>query len=398
MTENAYFITGKIIETYAKVTASQIPDLQDSIADSKDRMITTQNNKAVFLGAVATTFPSRRYSQTEITKELSKAWERAGKSTTRLEAMHSKMGVNSRYITLALEDYVSLSGHAQRNDIWQKEALSLMERAISEVVEKTKAPWQDIGMFITSTVTGISIPSLDAKLMNRLPFPDHCKRVPILGLGCLAGVAGINRAADYLRTYPKNLALLSTVELCSLTWHSQDFNVSNIVGTGLFGDGCGAVLLVGEEHPLAKSSRLKLLGDRSAFFKDTERVMGFDIDEEGFRIVLSGDVPSIVRDLVPSVIMNFLGDHHANLSDLNFFVVHPGGPKVIDTFAEILQIKREKLHLSVESLANYGNLSSVSVFTVLKEILAAPPKTGALGLMAALGPGFCAEMSLLEAV
>src|SRR5690606_29128032 len=143
----------------------------------------------------------------------------------------------------------------------------------------------DVSLLATTTVTGIAVPSIDARLMNRLPFAPTLKRLPLFGLGCVGGAAGLARVSEYLRGHPREAAILLSVELCSLTFQLEDVSVANLVSTGLFGDGAAAVLLVGAHHPLAdRTPRPTVLASRSAFFPDTERVMGWDVVDAGFKV------------------------------------------------------------------------------------------------------------------
>jgi alkylresorcinol/alkylpyrone synthase len=232
--------------------------------------------------------------------------------------------------------------------------------------------------------------------MNVIPFSPSTKRLPLFGLGCLAGVAGINRVADYLRGYPQEAALLLSTELSSLTLQLKDISAANLVSTGLFGDGAAAVLLVGDRHPLAPKAPLRIEEGRSTFFPDTERVMGWDVVDSGFKVVLDSKVPQVVLDHFPQAVEGLLQDHGLKKKDLRFFIAHPGGPKVLIAMEQSLGLGVGELKLSWESLKTHGNMSSASVLFVLNEALKNLPPPGAWGLMASMGPAFCAEITLLK--
>jgi alkylresorcinol/alkylpyrone synthase len=244
-------------------------------------------------------------------------------------------------------------------------------------------------------VTGIAVPSLDARLMNVLPFPSDLKRVPLFGLGCLAGAAGMSRVADYLKGHPTEAAILLSVELCSLTLQKDDLSVANIVSSGLFGDGAAAVLMVGERHPRVADGMPRVVDSRSVFFPNTERVMGWDVVDSGFKIVLSPEVPAFAKALRPHV-DGFLRDHCLSIADVSTWVAHPGGPKVIDEMEKGLSLKKGTLDLSRRSLARIGNVSSSSVLFILQETLLERKPAGSYGVMLAMGPAFCAELLLLQ--
>ena len=247
--------------------------------------------------------------------------------------------------------------------------------------------------------------------MNWIDFAPSLKRVPLFGLGCLAGAAGIARLHDYLEGHPTEAGILLSVELCSLTLQREDLSIPNIISSGLFGDGAAAVLMTGRDHPLAQHgaadnqhiagvpvSRLpRVLDSRSIFFPDSERVMGWDIVNTGFKIVLSSDVAPYARDHLRPGVETFLQEHGLTLADIKTWVAHPGGPKVIEGMAEGLGLPNDAFALSLESLAQVGNLSSSSVLFVLRETLRQKePAPGSYGILLAMGPAFSAELVLLQ--
>jgi alkylresorcinol/alkylpyrone synthase len=219
------------------------------------------------------------------------------------------------------------------------------------------------------------------------------KRVPIFGLGCVAGTAGVARAADYVKAYPDQVAVLVSVELCSLTFQGGDFSIPNVVASGLFGDGGAAAVVAGAGRGTPGP---RVVASRSVLYRDTERVMGWDVTSEGFRIVLSGQVPEVVRRHLRGDVDRFLGDHALRLADIDRFVCHPGGPKVLEAFEDALDQPREAFALTWESLRELGNLSSASVLMVLRDTLELCDPPGTRGLMISMGPGFCTELVLLE--
>jgi alkylresorcinol/alkylpyrone synthase len=256
----------------------------------------------------------------------------------------------------------------------------------------------DVDLLMTTSVTGIAAPSLDARLVSRLGLRNDIKRVPIFGLGCVAGAAGIARVHDYLQGHPDAVAVLLSVELCSLTFQHDDDSTANLVASGLFGDGSAAVVLVGERRAAELGLRgPKVVATRSRFYPDTERVMGWDIGGSGFRIVLAASVADVVRAHLGDDVEAFLDDHDLKIRDVDTWVAHPGGPKVIDAIVDALELEREALAVTRRSLAEIGNLSSSSVLDVLQRTLAdGLPTPGTPGVLMAMGPGFCAELVLLE--
>jgi alkylresorcinol/alkylpyrone synthase len=295
-----------------------------------------------------------------------------------------------------MEEYHALDGFGDRNRKWVEVGLPMAEAAARGVLEQADLDIADIGLITSTTVTGLSVPSLEALLMNRLPFAPTTRRMPLFGLGCLGGVAGVNRVVDYLRGHPQEAALLLSLELCSLTLQKDDLSVANIIATGLFGDGAAAVLMLGDEHPLAEQSPLAFEGNRSAFFPGTERYMGWDIVDSGFKVILAPTIPRIVAEQLPREIDALLAQEGLDDEAPRFFVGHPGGPKILEATAAALGLDNGGLQKSWDSLARYGNMSSASVLFVLADTLADLPEPGTLGLMYAVGPAFCAELALLR--
>ena len=231
--------------------------------------------------------------------------------------------------------------------------------------------------------------------MNRMGMNPHTKRIPIFGLGCVAGAAGIARAADYVRAFPDQAALLLSVELCSLTIQQDDFSVANLISSGLFGDGAAAVVVCGGERDLPGGP--EIVGTRSVFYPETEYVMGWDISEKGFRIVLSRDVPDVVLRNLGRDADQFLAEYGLSRADVGTWVIHTGGPKVLEATEAALELPPGALSASWECLRRTGNLSSASVLFVLEEVMKhRRPEPGTWGLLAAMGPGFCSELVLLK--
>jgi alkylresorcinol/alkylpyrone synthase len=249
---------------------------------------------------------------------------------------------------------------------------------------------------IVVSVTGIASPSLDAHLINKMGLPLHMRRTPIFGLGCVAGAAGISQAADYVRAYPDRVAVLLSVELCSLTWQRGDISVANLIASGLFGDGAAAVVISGSARDTMGPGP-EIIATESIFFPDTESAMGWDISEEGFKIVLSSEVPAVIHKYLPGGVDAFLARHDLSRNDIESWVMHTGGPKVLEATQSSLGLPAEAFAASWESLKKVGNLSSASVLFVLEETMKnRRPVKGTWGVLAAMGPGFCAELVLLR--
>ena len=312
-----------------------------------------------------------------------------------LDQLHAHAGVDGRHLVLPLERYYDLKNFGEFNRVWIEAAQELGERAIRCAMSRAGLELSQIGALFFVSVTGIASPSIDARLINRMKLPTNIRRTPIFGLGCVAGAAGVARAADYVRAYPDQVAVLLSVELCSLTLQREDLSLANLVSSGLFGDGAAAVVIAGADVPVSNGPEIIATG--SVFYPDTEEVMGWDISEKGFQIVLSREVPDVVREHLGPDVDALLAEHGFTRAQVGSWVMHTGGPKVLEAAEESLGMKKGEIQASWDCLRRVGNLSSASVLCVLEDVmLNRRPEPGTLGVMAALGPGFCSEVVLLR--
>ncbi len=351
------------------------------------------------ISAVGKAFPPHYYDQDQLLSALRAGWAAEHYNPERLDRLHRNVLVGGRHLALPIEDYAELETWGEANDAWIRVAQEVGEAAVRDALVRAGLTVDDVDALYTVTVTGVATPSLDARLMNRLGLPVRVRRVPIFGLGCVAGAAGIARAADYVRAYPDQVAVLLSVELCSLTLQRQDLSIPNLIATGLFGDGAAAVVVSGAERPTngARYPGPRVVATRSVFYPETEQVMGWDISERGFGIVLSADVPEMVTGNLRRDVDRFLADHGLALGDVASWVCHPGGPKVLQAMEQALELDRQALAVTWRSLREVGNLSSTSVLLVLQETMEAHrPPAGSYGMITAMGPGFCSELVLVE--
>ncbi|HEY6375024.1 MAG TPA: 3-oxoacyl-[acyl-carrier-protein] synthase III C-terminal domain-containing protein [Edaphobacter sp.] len=350
------------------------------------------------IASVGTAYPPHRYPQAVITEALRNRWQHKMEEPRLISRLHANCGVEFRHIVFPLETYPTLDTFTKTNDAWIKAAVDLGQMAICRALDHAGIGPQDISAIFFASVTGISSPTVDARLINRLPFPVNIKRTPIFGLGCVAGAAGIARAADYVRAFPREYALLLSVELCSLTWQDDDQSIANLISCGLFGDGSAAVVIAGAETPLAKEHRgPRILDTRSTFYRNTERVMGWDITSTGFKIVLSPEVPKVVNDNLLQNVQGFLAHNNLTMDDISSYIFHSGGPKVLEAMETSLSLPPNALAPSWKSLREVGNLSAASVLAVMEDYLNIHPGApGTYSILAAMGPAFCSELVLLQ--
>jgi alkylresorcinol/alkylpyrone synthase len=350
--------------------------------------------------SVGTALPPHRYEQDELIAAFQLAWAHRHHNTRRVAQLHQAVQVGGRNLALPMQDYLGLD-FTQANDAWIRVGTEVGAHAMRNALAGAGLQPRDLDAIFFTTVTGVAAPSIDARLVNRLGLRPDIKRTPMFGLGCVAGAAGLARAADYLKAWPDHAVALLSVELCSLTLQREDLSIPNLVASGLFGDGAAAVILVGPERlarmGIENAPGPAILASRSRFYPDTERVMGWDIGSSGFKIVLAATVPDVVRRHIGLDVDDFLGSVGLTRDHIRSWVCHPGGPKVLEAFEETLGISREDTALTWRSLAAVGNLSSASVLFVLGDTLTERrPAPGSMGTVLALGPGFCSELVLVR--
>ena len=347
-----------------------------------------------WVSSVARALPAHYASQDELVGALRALWSAAHFNVERLEELHRSVQVGGRHLAVPLARYPALTTFAARNDAWTVAAVDLGERAVRDALTAAGLGPADVDHVFFVTVTGLATPSVDARLVNGLGLRTDVKRTPIFGLGCVAGAAGLARAADYLRAYPRQTAVLLSVELCSLTLQRDDVSVANVIASGLFGDGAAAVVLRGAEVAGAGPA---VAATGSVFYRDTERIMGWDFVDGGFKVVLSPKVPELVTAHIRADVDGFLAARGLERAQVTHWIAHTGGPKVLQAFERALELPEAALRRSWASLRSVGNLSSASVLFVLSELLASgEARPGDVGVLMAMGPGFCAELVLLR--
>jgi alkylresorcinol/alkylpyrone synthase len=346
----------------------------------------------VEIASVTTAVPKHVVGQDEAAEEARKVFPQFA----RLDALYTNTGIDRRYSVEPRAWYLQPRSWEERMASFQRHSFDLLEQVARTSVEQAGLQLRDIDIVVTNTITGLAIPSLEARLMNRLPFRPNVERVPIFGLGCGGGVGGLARSIRMAQAIPGANVLFLTVDLCSLCLRVNDPSLAMFVSAALFGDGAAGVVLRsgdgGRDGLSAGRTRVGPQGDY--FWSKTEHIMGWDIKNDGFGVVLSPELPTLMRERLGEALFPFLEREGLSLADFDGFLLHPGGSKVLETAEESLGLSRDQLSYSWQVLKEYGNMSSATALFILKEALA----DGAQGryLFAAFGPGFSAYFIVLD--
>lgn len=304
--------------------------------------------------------------------------------------------IERRHFAAPLEWLKEERSFQEKNDVYIEQCVEMGKKAVEQCLQSTSTDKEEIDAFFFISSSGLSTPTIDIRIMNELSFPSHVKRIPIWGLGCAGGAAGISRAHEYLQAFPTDKVLVLCIELCSLTFQQKDISKSNFIGTSLFADGAACVLMTGEK---VKQNGIILLtkDTHSVWLKDSEDVMGWKVKDNGLHVVFSRDIPTLIEKWLKPNVDEFLKKMNQSWHNVNYFIAHPGGKKVLDAYEKSLSLPRQKTNPSREVLRKQGNMSAPTVLYVLKNIIDHyHPKINENGLLTALGPGFCAEMVWVE--
>ena len=345
------------------------------------------------LGA-AHAFPTHHVSQQQARQAVSSIFAGKIPELERLMTIFDNSRITQRQLVMSLDWYLQPRSLEERNQIFVEQGMSLLREASEKVLRSSDTDVSHVAHVIYVNSTGHATPSLDARLINELNFSVQTSRLPIWGLGCAGGAAGLSRAWDYCLAHPRAKVLLTALECCSLTLVVQDLSKKNLVGTSLFSDGAAGVLVAGDE---AGGHGPEIVATRSQLFPDSYDIMGWKFSNQGMELMLSPRLPLLIKKELPGIVDRFLSDYGLNRDALQHYIAHPGGAKVLDAVRDALDLRVEDLHLSEELLNQQGNISSVSVLVVLENWLRSKaPSSHGYGLLFAFGPGFSAELVLIK--
>jgi alkylresorcinol/alkylpyrone synthase len=345
------------------------------------------------LAAIATAVPPHRLDQSNVVARVEQLFGRSP-DFERLVSVYANSGIACRYSVMPFEWFDRPHGWTERNRAYLTGALDLIETAAGRALDRAGIGLDEVGGIVAVSTTGIATPSLDALLIERLHLAPTVQRLPIFGLGCAGGAMGLARAATVAASMPGKAVLLLVVELCTLQFRRDDLARSNIVATALFGDGAAAAVLRCGGSEMGPA--IAACGEHT--WPQSLDVMGWDVTDDGLKAIFSRDIPRLVTGKLGPVLRDFLACHGLALGDIDRFVCHPGGPKVIDAFETVFGAGFAGAAAARRSLAEYGNMSAASVLFVLERMLAdagAAGETWGRALVTALGPGFSAGFAVL---
>jgi alkylresorcinol/alkylpyrone synthase len=309
----------------------------------------------------------------------------------RLLKIFTTSRIEHRQFCVPMEWFYSSKSFQEKNEAYIEWACKLGETACRRCLDNAAVSPDEIDRIIFVSTTGLATPSIDARLINIMPFRSDISRVPVWGLGCVGGAVGLSMANDFIKAYPGSKVLLVVTELCGLTFQFGDLGKSNLVATALFADGAAAVLL-GLDGPGPE-----IIAAQSTTWPDSLDIMGWNVLNEGLQVVFARAIPSIVNKYARTNIADFISKYDLTLDDLDYFLFHPGGAKVLDAYKEALCLSSDEIQLSEDVLRNHGNMSAVTILYVLDNFINSGPKqVGTYGIMSALGPGFSSESLLFK--
>lgn len=314
--------------------------------------------------------------------------------TNRLIFAFDNTEIITRNFCKPLDWYAQPTTFEERNNDYQQITLEYAIKAIADCIAKINVAKEDITDILFVSTTGLATPSMDALIINAMRLDPHINRTPVWGLGCGGGVSGMAKANTIAIANPNAIVLLVAVELCSLTLIKTDYSKSNFIGSSLFSDGVAACIIKGDAHAVP-TPKITYVAASSKLYYDSLDVMGWEFKDTGFKVLFSKDIPTFIQENVKQDIAEFLQKHDLQLSDIKNFIFHPGGKKVLDAYADALQVEGDFLQKTREVMNENGNMSSATVLYVLEKFITDGFEDG-YGLMMAMGPGFSSEMVLLK--
>ena len=342
------------------------------------------------LGALATAVPDHVLNQDDVMRGAAKLFKGSFHDFDRLIPVFKNAAIGTRHSCVPIDWYLEEHSFAERNALFVENAVDLLEQAVLRCLERAGLAIADVDVLVVASTSGIAAPSLDALLVERLEMRRTVQRLPIFGLGCAGGVIGMARAGALARAMPGANVVFAVVELCGLTFRFKDRSKSNVIATALFGDGAAAAVVNTE----MSGPELFAWGEHT--WPDTLEIMGWRIEDDGFGVLFSRDIPNLVRSKMRHAAEQFLADNDLALEDIDEFVCHPGGAKVLTALEEAFGLQSGGLAHGRETLRQYGNMSAATIMFVLERSLQHNGASGSRRLLSSLGPGFTAGFLVLD--
>lgn len=341
--------------------------------------------------SVATAVPPFELPQSSVSAAAAELFAGDDSPYPRLRPVYENAGIGMRYGALPLEELAQPRGWHEWHRIFRPAALALLEEVAQKALAEAALAPSQVDTLLVACSTGFTVPSLDALLLDRLPFRRTVERVPLVGYGCAGGLLGLSRAAALARARPGSIVLFLTVELCTLTFRPGDRSRTNLVATALFGDGAAAAVVSCRESGTAPA--LGASGEHC--WPESEWIMGWSVEDDGLAVCLAPGLPDLIRSDGGHRVSSFLAGQGLAPQDVDHWVLHPGGAKVLGAVADCLPVPETQIAPARRVLRDNGNMSAPTVLFVLRDILSA----GAAGrlLCLAFGPGFTAAFLLLDA-
>jgi len=355
--------------------------------------------------SISESVPQNEIEQKQVAVFARELFVNVYKDIERLLKVFENGQIEKRHFAKPLSWYQAHHTLEEKNSAYIETAVPLGMNAIEDCLSssqflKERIPYEEIEAIFFISSTGMATPSIEARIMNKLPFSCHTKRIPIWGLGCAGGAAGLSRAFEYCQAYPNAKVLVLSVELCSLTFQPNDLSKSNLIGTSLFADGAACALVCGDESNIEENMRNnvspKIMASQSTLMPESMDVMGWEIKNDGLFVVFSRNIPSIIEGWLKPNVTEFLRSNRLKLEEIHNFIAHPGGKKVLEAYVSSLSLPYSMIEISQEVLTRFGNMSSATILFVLKKFMEKKNLAGTYGLCTALGPGFSSELLLLR--
>ena len=342
---------------------------------------------------VATALPPHCIDSDEAKRHLDAYF--GSSAARRYREMVDGSRVRRRYTVAPFPDLLKLRTLQERNEMYAEHTRNLGETVARHALSASATSPDAVTAVLSVSCTGYMMPSLDAHLVGRLGLPATVRRIPLTELGCSAGVSAVGLAADLLGTTTRSgYVLLVSVEVSSPSLQAAEPSMTDMIANLLFGDGAVGVVLTNQ----TTGAGPVVVASQSVLLPASLDHLGMRMTDTGFRIVLSNRLPQLIRQSLQPTLERFLNDQGASTTDVKFWAIHPGGPKILQAVAESLDLTDRAMQPAWDVWEDSGNLSSSTVFFVLNRIQeSTPPNPGDLGIMLAFGPGLTCEMVLLRA-